>query len=73
MGKGRIVTGNGGILGSGIFGFFGSTVACKDSDNSYYCNFVKFFNFIIMIIVLFIIIYFVYTFAYPMVFSKKGR
>ena len=34
-------SGNGGILGSGVFGLFGSTVSCKDSDNSYYCNFVK--------------------------------
>jgi hypothetical protein len=37
-------TGNGGILGSGVFGMFGSTVNCKDADNSFYCNFVKFFN-----------------------------
>lgn len=66
-------SGNGGILGSGIFGMFGSTVNCKDSDNSYYCNFVKFFNFVIMGLVLFFIVYFVYTFAMPMLFSKKRR
>lgn len=66
-------SGNGGILGSGVFGFFGSTVHCKDSDNSYYCNFVKFFNFVIMALVLFVIIYFIYTFFKPMLFSKKGR
>ena len=66
-------TGNGGILGSGIFGFFGSTVTCKDSDNSFYCNFVKFFNFIIMGLVLFVIIYFIYTTFIPMLFSKKRR
>uniref|UniRef100_A0A6C0DBM9 Uncharacterized protein n=1 Tax=viral metagenome TaxID=1070528 RepID=A0A6C0DBM9_9ZZZZ len=64
---------NGGILGTGIFGMFGSTVNCKDSDNSYYCNFVKFFNFVIMALVLFVIIYFIYTFLKPMLFSKKGR
>lgn len=71
--NGSTSSGNGGILGSGIFGMFGSTVNCKDSDNSYYCNFVKFFNFIIMGLVLFFIVYFVYKFAMPMLFSKKRR
>jgi hypothetical protein len=71
--KGSNTSGNGGILGSGVFGFFGSTVHCKDSDNSFYCNFVKFFNFIIMGLVLFVIIYFIYTTFIPMLFSKKRR
>ena len=66
-------TGNGGILGSGIFGMFGSTVNCKDSDNSYYCNFVKFFNFIIMGLVLFVIFFYFYIIVKPMLFSKKRR
>lgn len=73
MGRRGISTGNGGILGSGFLVFFGSTVTCKDSDNSYYCNFVKFFNMLIMIIVLIMILYFVYSFAYPYVFSSKRR
>lgn len=71
--NGSNTSGNGGILGSGIFGFFGSTVTCKDSDNSYYCNFVKFFNFVIMALVLFVIVYYIYTFAMPILFSKKRR
>ena len=25
---------NGGILGSGIFGFFGTTIQCQSTDNS---------------------------------------
>jgi hypothetical protein len=72
MAKGRI-GGGGGILGSGVFGVFGTGVMCKDSDNSYYCNFVKFFNFIIMLIILVVIFNFIYAFVYPMIFSKKGR
>ena len=71
--NGSNTSGNGGILGSGVFGFFGSTVHCKDSDNSYYCNFVKFFNFVIMALVLFVIVYYIYTFAMPILFSKKRR
>jgi hypothetical protein len=70
---GSNTTGNGGILGSGIFGMFGSTVNCKDSDNSYYCNFVKFFNFIIMGLVLFVIFFYFYIIVKPMLFSKKRR
>jgi hypothetical protein len=73
MARRGISMGNGGILGTGVFGFFGSTVSCKDSDNSYYCNFVKFFNMLIMIVVLIIILYVVYSFAYPYVFSSKRR
>lgn len=72
MAKG-VRMGNGGFLGTGIFGFFGTTVQCKDSDNSYYCNFAKFFNFIIMLIALTVIFYFIYTFVVSTVFSKKGR
>jgi hypothetical protein len=71
--NGSNTSGNGGILGSGVFGFFGSTVHCKDSDNSYYCNFVKFFNFVIMALVLFVIFFYFYIIVKPMLFSKKRR
>jgi hypothetical protein len=71
--KGSNTSGNGGILGSGVFGFFGSTVHCKDSDNSFYCNFVKFFNFVIMALVLFVIFFYFYIIVKPMLFSKKRR
>lgn len=63
---------NGGIAGSGVFGFFGSTVNCKSDDNSYYCNFLKIFNVIIMSIVLIFIIITIISFLYPF-FTKKGR
>ena len=55
-------SGNGGILGSGVFGLFGSTIQCDSETNSLYCNFVKIFNVLIMILVIFGIIYFVFSF-----------
>ena len=50
----------GGIMGSGIFGMFGSTVQCKSDDNSYFCILSKIVNGLIMVLVLFAILYFVY-------------
>jgi len=32
-------TSNGGIMGSGVFGMFGTTIQCKSEDNSLYCSF----------------------------------
>lgn len=60
MGKIRKVTGNG-IAGSGIFGLFGSVVTCSSTDNSYYCNFLKLFNSLIMILLTIFIVYMVYA------------
>ena len=54
-------TGNGGILGSGIFGMFGTTIQCKSDDNTMYCNFMKFVNFIIMATFILFIAYTVYS------------
>jgi hypothetical protein len=53
--------GNGGILGSGIFGMFGTTIQCKSDDHSMYCNFMKFVNFIIMAAFILYIAYVVYS------------
>ena len=64
MARRRFSSGNNnGILGSGIFGFFGSTVQCDSESNSFYCNFVKFFNLLIMTLVIVGIIFYAYTFA----------
>lgn len=72
MAKGRLGN-NGGIGGTGVFGFFGSTVTCKSDDTSYYCLFVQFFNVIIMSLVLCFIVYTVYNlFSYSSIF-KRGR
>ena len=51
---------NGGIMGSGIFGMFGSTVHCKAEDDSMYCNLTKFVNIIIMIFFIIFVIYLIY-------------
>lgn len=59
---------NGGILGSGVFGMFGTTIRCDATDNSYYCNFMKFFNvFIVILFFLFILYIIKVTF-----FNKRG-
>lgn len=51
---------NGGIMGSGIFGMFGTTVQCKADDKSMFCTLSKFVNFIIMIIFLLGVLYLLY-------------
>lgn len=52
--------GGGGILGSGIFGFFGTTIRCDSNDNSTYCNVMKLFNLLIVFFVVAYILYIVY-------------
>lgn len=61
----------GGMFGSGIYGLFGSTIVCKDSDNSYYCNFMKIVNVLIILFVLSILLYFVVM--YMSVFLKHSK
>jgi hypothetical protein len=56
---------NGGILGSGIFGLFGTTIQCDATDNSLYCSFMKFVNILIAIVMICAILYLAYTFIYP--------
>jgi tetrahydromethanopterin S-methyltransferase subunit D len=51
---------NGGIMGSGIFGMFGSTVVCNAQDTSTFCMLSKAVNVIIMIGFILLIIYFIY-------------
>ena len=64
---------NGGILGSGIFGMFGSQVVCKGTDDTLYCNIMKMFNVLIVIIMFFVIVYFIYYVFKTFVFSSKKR
>ena len=70
MAKGRINStsnnnsannGNGGIMGSGIFGMFGSTVHCDANNNSFYCSMTKLVNLIIMFFFLIMVIYLLYV------------
>ena len=53
---------NGGILGSGIFGNFGSFVNCDAEDSSLYCNFIKFFNVFMALFFIGLVLYFLYFF-----------
>ena len=60
--------GNGGIMGSGIFGLFGTTIQCPASDTSLFCTIMKFFNvFMVILLVAFILYtgYSMYRSAYP--------
>ena len=79
MGKGKINSktnnnsdnsGNGGIMGSGIFGMFGSTVHCDANNNSFYCSVTKLVNLIIMFFFLAMVIYLLYV-AYN--YFTKGK
>ena len=54
--------GAGGIMGSGIFGMFGTTVHCDAESNSMYCNFMKAFNFMIVLFFILFILYVIYGF-----------
>ena len=64
---------NGGIIGSGVYGNFGSFVNCKSDDNSMYCNFVKFFNVLIMCIAIIAIIYIIYLFVSSNLSKRKYK
>jgi hypothetical protein len=52
---------NGGIMGSGIFGMFGSTVVCNAEDTSTFCMLSKTVNVIMMIGFFILILYIIYV------------
>ena len=60
----------GGIMGSGVFGFFGTTIQCPASDTSFYCTFMKYFNLFIVFIIIMYVLSIIYTFASN---TKIGR
>ena len=53
---------NGGIMGSGVFGMFGTMIQCNAEDSSLYCSFMKIFNVMIVVLVISVILYAVYSF-----------
>jgi len=61
MAKGTNSGGNGGIAGSGIFGMFGTTIHCSATDTSFYCTFMKIFQFMMVFGIILFILYTVYT------------
>ena len=78
MAKGRsssnFGSNNGGIMGSGIFGFFGTTIHCDSKDDSMYCNIMQMFNLLIVFFVVCFIFYFVYTYLLkPYIFKNRRR
>ena len=69
-------SGNGGIMGSGVFGMFstGTTIKCDSTDDSMYCNIMKFFNLITVLFFVLFILYIVYTYVLrPYFLSNKRR
>ena len=50
----------GGIGGSGIFGMFGTVVRCNADDDSLYCQIMKMFNLLVVILFVAYILYFLY-------------
>lgn len=73
MGRGRISKSSGGLFGSGIFGFFGTTIKCDSTDNSIFCSIMKIFNLLIVFSIVSCIIYFAYTYFSPSFKVKKSR
>jgi hypothetical protein len=72
MAKGGSNTGvGGGILGSGIFGIFGTTIRCDSKDDSTYCNIMKIFNLLIVFFVVIYILYIVYGFFISPAMKKR--
>lgn len=74
-GKGVGSSGQGnGILGSGIFGMFGTVVHCDNNDASWYCWIMKMFNLLIVFIVVMSILTVGYSYLSNMsIFRKKSR
>jgi hypothetical protein len=64
-------TGNGGIMDSGIFGLFGTTIQCSATDESYFCMFMKFFNVLVVGILIIVIFYTIYTMFIAPYFKKR--
>jgi hypothetical protein len=58
--RGPSIGGGGGILGSGIFGVFGTTIRCDSKEDSTYCNIMKLFNLLIVFFVVAYILYIAY-------------
>ena len=64
-------TGRGGILGSGIFGFFGTTIQCNSQDDSTYCNVMKLFNLLMVFFVVVYILYIIYGIFFAPMMRKR--
>ncbi len=64
----------GGMLGSGIFGMFGTVVHCDNNDASWYCWIMKMFNLLIVFLVVISILTVVYNYlSTTSLFRKKSK
>jgi hypothetical protein len=64
--------GGGGIAGSGIFGFFGTTIKCDATDDSTYCSIMKLFNMLVVFLIVAYIGYIAYSiFLAPSVRKRR--
>lgn len=61
-GRRSVSTNNGGVMGSGVYGMLGTTIHCQNSDNSYYCTFMKMIQVTMSLFIILAILYFVYSF-----------
>lgn len=59
---------SGGIMNSGIYGFFGTTIQCQANDGSMYCSIMKMFNLLMVFCVVAYILFFIYSYL-----SSKRR
>ena len=55
--------GGGGVMGSGVFGHFGSINQCPANNDSFFCKFSRIFSMIMMVFTLLFIVFIVYTIA----------
>jgi hypothetical protein len=65
-------TSSGGIGGSGIFGFVGTTVVCNASDTSWYCSLMKIVNVTVIFVCIFLILYYLISYLYYS-YGKKRK
>lgn len=63
----------GGILGSGIFGLFGTIVKCDAADDSMYCSIMKLFNLLMVFMIVSYILFIAYNFFRPAISMRKRR
>lgn len=71
---GRIGGQGGGMLGSGIFGMFGTVIRCDSTDTSWYCWIMKIFNLLIVFMVVAVMLTAAYNYlSTTSLFRKKSR
>ena len=55
---------NGGIMGSGVSGVVGTAIVCSATDTSVYCQIMKAFNVLMVLLTLIFIGYMIYMYFY---------